>query len=1357
MKNYLLPLALLVFTGTSVRAQDDALGITLQHLRDNLQTYQLTDADLDDIAVSSRYEDANGVTNLYLVQRHEGVEVHNGVLNAHVRAGEVVHVGNRFVSKLDGRVNTTQPAVAPDAAVEAAAQDLDLPITEPVTVISSEGGPAREVTLSTGGISLEPIPARLVFEPLEDGGVRLAWQLQIYQLDQEHYWMVRVDAVTGSVLAKDDLVVKDDFGFENTVTDHPDWRESAAMRAFLADRYRTDLNTTARPSATAPTSDGLYEVYALPDESPSHAGEPDLLGIAQQRTRVAEAETSNPEASPLGWHDDGDFTYTTTRGNNVFAYLDSVGTEIGPSPDDLQSRNFTTDNSSLLVDYGVDYGRQPGAYGHAATVNLFYMNNMMHDIFYEYGFTEAAGNLQWSNLGRGGEENDPVLAQAQDGGGTNNANQLTAFDGVPARMQMYLWSPGVLEELLFVDSPDHLARGYLAREAAFGEPLDQEGVTANLVLAQATAGHIGAPEEGCGRTASLPAGSAPQPFANAAEIAGNIALVKRGNCTFLDKAANAQASGAIGMVVYNNVPGEPVAMGATGGEIIVMPAIMISLADGSTLRSELDAGRTVHGTMRRDGGRLPFRDGDFDNGIIAHEYGHSVSTRLVGGPGSACLGGMEQGGEGWSDWAALMLTMLSSQNRDTPRGIGTYALFEDPETGGGIRPAPYTTNMAVNDYTYGDIFNPEITVPHGVGFIWATALWEVVWNLVDEYGFDPDLYNGTGGNNLTLRLITEGMKYTPCSPTFIDMRDGILAADRVLNPLNAPDDLRQSVNECHIWEGMAKRGIGADASSGGVEDFSVPVNCDPRLTLEKEVDKPLAVAGDTITFSLTVSNHTLGSASGVVVTDPVPANTRLVSGSVSTGAGCNGAVEGGTVTFQVGTLSANGGTRTCSYSVNLDGSLHTTTLFSDDMEGGSENWETDDAPPTWIYEPISPNAHSGLAAWFAHDFATDANQHLTLTDPIHLPSAATGRTGTPGLLFWHDYETEASFDGGFVEISVNGGSWQDLGRHMTENGYNGGFFNGSSGGYLRTRVDLTDYAGNDVRVRFRMFSDLLVPGVGWYVDDVSFIDQGCVFSTATATSAELPKVVEAEAQACVTNTEPLVVSVDTRIVLEGAYDGDFGLMRTALNASGYVPASQPYADPLYDGTPMDYGGDEQVSGDFFAGHADIVDWVLVELRSSPDPENLASRAVAFVRRDGQIVGLDGSSLPSLSVPAVGPYHIVVRHRNHLPAMSASAVPPDGGVLSHDFTADGASAFGTDATKPLGPAGTAPFVLYAGDADGDGEVHQADVSGQWSKQVGTSGYRSADFNLDGEVQVSDKNDVWRPNRHQASQLDGRTPQ
>src|SRR6202008_1313515 len=66
---------------------------------------------------------------------------------------------------------------------------------------------------------------------------------------------------------------------------------------------------------------------------------------------------------------------------------------------------------------------------------------------------------------------------------------------------------------------------------------------------------------------------------------GKVALIDRGNCVFSQKIANAKAVGAIGVVIINNVAGDPIAMARTAGFDDDLPAVMISKNDGAALRS----------------------------------------------------------------------------------------------------------------------------------------------------------------------------------------------------------------------------------------------------------------------------------------------------------------------------------------------------------------------------------------------------------------------------------------------------------------------------------------------------------------------------------------------------------------------------------------------------------------------------------------------------------------------------------------------------------------------------------------------------------------------------------------------------
>jgi len=78
---------------------------------------------------------------------------------------------------------------------------------------------------------------------------------------------------------------------------------------------------------------------------------------------------------------------------------------------------------------------------------------------------------------------------------------------------------------------------------------------------------------------------------NAAELAGNIAFLYRGDCEFGAKSLKAQQAGAVAVIMVNNIPGEPVGMaGGVSGAQVTIPVVMISNTDGAALRQYVDAG-----------------------------------------------------------------------------------------------------------------------------------------------------------------------------------------------------------------------------------------------------------------------------------------------------------------------------------------------------------------------------------------------------------------------------------------------------------------------------------------------------------------------------------------------------------------------------------------------------------------------------------------------------------------------------------------------------------------------------------------------------------------------------------------------
>lgn len=753
-------------------AQDPALSVR-QWLLDHHARQGLTRADATAWHITNRSTDKQGITYVYIRQEAHGLPVLGAVANFAVKEGRVVHFGNRLQPDVAGRAGAPSPALRAEDALLAAARQLGL---GPVDIKVQERPSTTEAVFSPGGLSRDPVPVRLVYRSSGDGAISLAWSVVIRETSGQHWWHLAVDAQTGELLWKNDWVL------------HCAPQPGLGQRGYNAVAELTQPATDA-PMASRSALDGAgYRVFPLPTESP----------VFGPHSWVS--DPADPVASPYGWHDtDGvpGAEYTITRGNNVYAGEDWADTDIiGHSPDG---------GSALSFDFPFTPPQDPVDYIDAAITNLFYTCNMLHDIWHHYGFDEESGNFQETNYTGAGQGQDAVLAHAQDGSGTNNANFATPPDGSSGVMQMFLWrtSEG---DTFRVNSPSPVAGHYPIETAGFGPTPPSPGITADLVLAQDDE----APQsDGC------------EDLTNAAALAGKIAVVDRGQCTFVEKVLALQAAGAVAVVVVNNVGGAPITMGGTDPGSITIPSVMVSMANGQAIKNAMQAG-PVNATLKGVGG-ASLRDSDLDNGIIAHEYGHGVSNRLTGGPSNVdCLWNDDQMGEGWSDWMGMVLTMQDGDLPQTGRGVGTFVKDEGPD-GPGIRPAPYSTDPAVNAYTYGITNTTAFQGSHARGFVWASMLWELTWDLVALHGFDANMHTGSGGNNIAMRLVMDGMKLQPCEPGFVDGRDAILLADE-LNFGGA--------HACLIWEAFARRGLGLSASQGSPytgndqsEAFDIPAWC----------------------------------------------------------------------------------------------------------------------------------------------------------------------------------------------------------------------------------------------------------------------------------------------------------------------------------------------------------------------------------------------------------------------------------------------------------------------------------------------------------------------------------------------------
>ncbi len=685
---------------SSVVSNSTALSIASAFLESNPSQFGLTNADVHHYDVTkSLTTKHNGVTSVYLQQNYQGLPIIDATITINVMPdGSILSAYSSFVSDVAGLNLSKTPGIVADVAYAGLGLELaehlandphghggtfvgdgadlgddTLPGSSDQNSMSPGSGYAEE-TQEITPLRVQrnaDMADRLQWAKTPDGELALVWSINVMTMDEIGWYDSSVDAATGELL--------------NNVS----WISHAS-----------------------------YNVINYNEEAPLYA------------PRTIEVNPQNSTASPFGWHDTNGTAgaeFTDTRGNNVFAQgardddplFDLLfGGNLGSGPRPSGGANL--DFNSPFNDT-----QAPSTYLDAATANLFYTNNILHDIHYQYGFDEASGNFQVNNYGNGGVGNDAVNANAQAGANLppgpftrNNAFMATPPDGFSPIMAMFEW-----------------------------------------------------------------------------------------NINF------------------------------------------------STFRPI-----------------NPARDSDFENGIIIHEFGHGVSNRLTDRSGNADgLQAIQSGGmgEGWSDWWALMFTQQASDVAGDARPIGNY-VQDQLASGPGIRRFPYSFDLAVSPLTF-TAFNADPTREvHNTGELWSQALWDMNWLLINGintpdcdgnttpgYGFDPDLYNGTGGNNLALQLVMDGLKLQPANPSFTQSRDAILQADIANNG---------GANSRAIWTAFARRGLGFSADAGpdgNTVNITTAFDLPPELGSVR-LDDQVYDVGDLVTISV-CDTDVAGNANSVTV------------------------------------------------------------------------------------------------------------------------------------------------------------------------------------------------------------------------------------------------------------------------------------------------------------------------------------------------------------------------------------------------------------------------------------------------------------------------------------------------------------
>jgi hypothetical protein len=371
-------------------------------LAENAALYGLTAAQIGELAKVSDYTNPAG--NLAFVefeQNVNGIPVFQGYIRGILAAdGRLVRTTGLLAPGINAKALKMTPKLGPNAAVAAGAASIKVDVSADSLSILERSADGRTQIVSQGPFD-ENTKTELVYFAIAPGELTLAYSMTLWQPNDAYYLLV--DAQTGALL----------------------WRKNITQdqtQTVTYNIYNDDSPTPSSPTLCAQPS-------------------PCVLPAGITRTDVT-VISELPVFDNLGWIPDGAGNATTT-GNNCDAGLDRDGT----NGIDAAGRAVGT-GRVFSFPYIPDGATDPtgsnvptnASYQMGAVTNIFFWTNRYHDLMYPYGFTEAARNFQTDNFGRGGLGNDFVRAEAQDSGGTNNANFSTPADGSLPRMQMFIFT-----------------------------------------------------------------------------------------------------------------------------------------------------------------------------------------------------------------------------------------------------------------------------------------------------------------------------------------------------------------------------------------------------------------------------------------------------------------------------------------------------------------------------------------------------------------------------------------------------------------------------------------------------------------------------------------------------------------------------------------------------------------------------------------------------------------------------------------------------------------------------------------------------------------------------------------------------
>ncbi|MDP3928612.1 MAG: M36 family metallopeptidase, partial [Bacteroidota bacterium] len=331
-----------------------------QSLRQELSQQQFIGSNQVNVLVSSEYQTKhNGIYHVYGNQMVNGKPILNANVDMHFsKEGNLIAVHHNFIPNAETRVNIkTYNLDINQALVKGlASEGIEVQSISNKT-LSKENG---KYVWFEPSISAEKLSVQEGYFAHADM-VKLVYQVEFLDNETNDWWNKKVDAQTGEILESISYTTHCNFPANETAENH-------AKHSFtFEDEPVVNLGKKA--------SSGTYNVFPLPLESPAKGNRSMMSNIA------------DPTSSPFGWHDTNGVAgpeFYITRGNNVWAKEDTAGSN---------SNNGFAPNGgdSLIFDFPYAVSNRPRDNRNAAIVNLFYWNNIIHDIFFNYGFDEKSG------------------------------------------------------------------------------------------------------------------------------------------------------------------------------------------------------------------------------------------------------------------------------------------------------------------------------------------------------------------------------------------------------------------------------------------------------------------------------------------------------------------------------------------------------------------------------------------------------------------------------------------------------------------------------------------------------------------------------------------------------------------------------------------------------------------------------------------------------------------------------------------------------------------------------------------------------------------------------------------------------